>query len=231
MPRTSRFYPARSGDQIVWLRTFRNKIPNYQTPLGYVAADITAVQADCDRLAWLLETLQGTAQSFAQGVTAHLRLMQEGTGTALVAPPAFALPTTPAQPNNVLPGALKRLMNFIANLKTRTGYSDAIGEDLGVIGAQVVVDPDAVPTVKATARSGEVEINFSKDGHLGVWIESQVGGETEWAHIAIDTSDPYNDTRPLKVAGQPEKRRYRLCFWDGEPTRVWTPINEVAFGG
>ena len=40
-----------------------------------------------------------------------------------------------------------------------------------------------------------------------------------------------NDTRPLKVAGQPEKRRYRLCFWDGEPTRVWSPVIEVVFGG
>ena len=55
--------------------------------------------------------------------------------------------------------------------------------------------------------------------------------ETEWTFLAIDTSDPYNDTRPLKVAGQPEKRRYRLCFWDGEPTRVWSAVIEVVFGG
>ena len=28
--------------------------------------------------------------------------------------------------------------------------------------------------------------------------------------------------RPLRVAGQPEKRRYWLCFWDGDPTNVWS---------
>ena len=39
------------------------------------------------------------------------------------------------------------------------------------------------------------------------------------------------DISPLKVAGQPEKRRYRLCFWDGEPSRVWSPAIEVVFGG
>ena len=37
--------------------------------------------------------------------------------------------------------------------------------------------------------------------------------------------------RPLKVPHQPEQRRYRLRFWDGQPTRVWTPVMEVVFGG
>ena len=27
------------------------------------------------------------------------------------------------------------------------------------------------------------------------------------------------------------KRHYRLGFWDGQPTRVWTPVMEVVFGG
>lgn len=47
----------------------------------------------------------------------------------------------------------------------------------------------------------------------------------------MNTATPYMNTRPLKVAGQPEKRRYRLCFWDGDPTRVWSPVIEVVFGG
>jgi len=227
----ARFYPVRIGDQIVWLRNFRNKIGGYQTTLGYAAGDITAVVADCDRLAWLLDTFQQAVQSFAQAATAHLRLVQNGPGAAPVDPPAFSLPATPAPPANVVPGALKRLMLFIANLKTRPGYTPPIGEDLGIIGAETSDDPDAFPNAKATAKSGQVVINFPKDGHLGVWIESQVGNETEWTHIAIDTSDPYNDTRPLKVAGVPEKRRYRLCFWDGDPTRVWSPVVEVVYGG
>ena len=28
-----------------------------------------------------------------------------------------------------------------------------------------------------------------------------------------------------------ETRRYRLCFWDGTPTNVWTTTAEIAFGG
>ena len=41
----------------------------------------------------------------------------------------------------------------------------------------------------------------------------------------------YHDTRPLTAPNQSEKRRHRLGFWDGQPTRVWTPVMEVVFGG
>ena len=87
------------------------------------------------------------------------------------------------------------------------------------------------PPVTAEARGGEVLLTFKKRGHLGVWIESQIGGEAPWGFLSIDTTSPYHDTRPLKVPGQPEKRSYRLCYWDGEPTNAWTPTYEVAFGG
>ena len=231
MPRTSRFYHELIGDQIVWLRNFTTKIPNYRVALGYATGDITAAQADCARLIYLKETVQNAAQSFAQAITSHLKLMEDGPGNALVGLPDFALPSTPAPPDNVLPGALKRILTFIANLKTRTGYIDSVGQDLGIVGPSVTDDPNAVPTVKATAKSGEVLINFSKDGRTGVLIQGQVGIETDWSFVGIDTSDPYHDTRPLKVPGQPEKRRYRVCFWDGDPTNVWSPVIEVVFGG
>lgn len=58
-----------------------------------------------------------------------------------------------------------------------------------------------------------------------------MASDTTWSYLAIDTSSPYHDTRALRVAGQPEKRRYRLCYWDGEPTKNWSDTVEVTFGG
>lgn len=225
------YYPVRIGDQILWLRNFRNKIGSYQAPLAYSAGEITDVMADADRCIYLLDTVQSAAQSFAQSITAHIDLVQNGAGTDLVALPTFALPATPAAPANVLPGALRRLFAFVANMKTRKGFTGDIGESLQVLAATTPDDPNAVPPCDAEARSGEVVVTFKKLGRLGVWIEGQVANETDWTFLAIDTTNPYNDTRPLKVAGQPEKRRYRLCFWDGDPTKVWTATLEVVFGG
>ncbi len=226
------YYPVRVGDQIIWLRNFRNKLGNYQSTFNYTAGEVADIMADADRIAWLLETLQSAAQAFSQAVTGHLKLMLDGPpGTVLVAPPAFTLPATPAPPANVLPAALKRIILFIANLKTRAGYTDAIAQDLGIIGAQITPNPNAVPDGKADAMSGEVLIHVKKSGHLGVLIQGQVANETEWTLVGIATSAVFHDSRPLKVAGAPEKRRYRFCFWDGEPTNVWSPVVEVVYGG
>ena len=132
----------------------------------------------------------------------------------------------------MLGGALKQVFLFIKNLKTRGFYTLVVGQDLDVIGAESTDDPNAVPKVSAEARSGEVIVRFSKDGRDGVYIESQVGAEMAWSFLGIDSSDPYNDARPLKVAGAPEKRRYRVCYWDGgEPSNVWTAVVEVTYGG
>jgi hypothetical protein len=232
MPRITRYFPFRIGDQIIWLRNFRNKLGNYQAVLDYETAELTTIIADCDRSIYLLDTVNGAVQSFGTAITSHLKLVLNGPAMPdPVAIPTFALPATPAAPANVPPGALKRVFAFIKNLKTRAGYTDDIGEDLQIVGTEAVDDPNEVPTASAEARSGEVVLKFSKNGHLGVYLESQIGAETEWSYLAIDTTSPYNDTRPLKVAGQPEKRRYRLCFWDGDPTKVWTDVIEVVFGG
>jgi len=54
--------------------------------------------------------------------------------------------------------------------------------------------------------------------------------ETDWTYLAIDTRSPYSDHRPLQVPGQPEKRRYRVCYWDETLSYVWSPVLQVVFG-
>ena len=229
MPTHQNYFPNRVGDQVTWLKNYRTKIGNYQASGGYAVPEIIATQADADFSIALLETWQPAVTQFGQSATAYVNLVLNGpTGTTVVPIPTFAIAISATA---VLPGSLKRIFAFIKNLKTRAFYTPVVGQDLDIIGAAASMDPNAVPKVSAEARSGEVVVRFSKDGHMGVWVEGQVGAETAWSFLAIDTTDPYNDTRPLKVAGQPEKRRYRLCFWDGDPTNVWTAVLEVTFGG
>ena len=231
MPQISRFYPGRAGDQIVWLGNYRNKIGGYQIAGSYLIPEINATIADADVLIYLLNTVQIQAQTFAQSITSHLDLMGNGTGNALVPLPTFTLPLIPAPPANVLPGALKRIFAFITNLKTRAFYTEDIGANLQIVSSTTANDPNAVPSASAEARSNEVALTFKKSGHMGVYIETQTGDASKWTFLAISTGSPYHDTRPLSVDGQPEKRRYRLCFWDGTPTNVWTDAMEVTFGG
>jgi hypothetical protein len=82
------------------------------------------------------------------------------------------------------------------------GYTDTIGQDLAIIGAAMPPpDPDAGLTAEAEVRASEVVITLSKKGHLGLWIEGQVRNDTTWSFLAIDTTIPYNDTRPFARGG------------------------------
>ncbi len=231
MPTTNSYYPVRVGDQIIWLRNFRNKIPNYKTALGYADADITAIQADCDRLVWLMETLQGAAQSFAQAVTSHLNLMRSGTGTAAVDPPAFSLPSTPAPPANVLPGALKHVTTFIANLKTRTGYTDTMGQDLGVIGAvQPAPDPQTTkPVIKAvTVAGGKVQVQWKKGVFDGIRIEVDRG--SGWQFLDNDIKPHYDD--PTSPPPGAAVWKYRAIYLMGdEQFGQWSDPVSIAVQG
>ena len=196
MPHSNSYYPVRIGDQIIWLRNYRNKLPNHQAPLGYTDDEIAAIQADCDRLIWLLETFQEAAQSFAQAVTSHIQTLQNGPGNDLIAPPVFSLPATPVPPANVLPGALKRLTTGIRNLKTRPGYLDSLGQDLGVVApAQPAPDPQTTrPVLKLVlGAGGHVEAQLKKQGFPGARLEVD-RGNGQWVLLAIITAPHYVDT-------------------------------------
>jgi hypothetical protein len=231
MSNSNRYYPRSIGNQIIWLKNWIDKVGNYQVALAYLLADITATVQDASRVLYLLETVQGEAQSFAVAITGHVNLMQMDDTAAMTAIPGFTLPALPAPPANVMPGALKRIFAFIANLKTRAGYVDAMGLDLEVVSTTTAVDPMAVPVGNVVAQSGEVVLTFKKAGYPGVLIQQETGAGTAWTTLAITTSSPYHDVRPLAVAGVPEMRRYRLCFWDNVPTNNWSATFEVTFGG
>ncbi len=94
-----------------------------------------------------------------------------------------------------LPDALKRLLAFIKNLKTRGDCTEAIGQDLGVIGTE---EPDADPaTTKPLIKAilgtgGMVEIQWKKLGFTGVRIEVD-RGNGQWVFLDIDTKPHYQD--------------------------------------
>ena len=70
--------------------------------------------------------------------------------------------------------------------------------------------------------------------HLyGVHIYARLVGQTVWTRIALDTSSPYIDGRPLAVAGVPEHREYMLRGCDINEAEVGqdSDIVSITFGG
>jgi hypothetical protein len=101
----------------------------------------------------------------------------------------------------------------VRRIKASAGYTEAIGEQLGIEGAESA-QPQAgdQPDLKAiSVLPGEVIVTFQKRGYSGVEISSKRAAETEFTFLARDTQEPYTDTRPNLAQG-PETRQYRAQF-------------------
>jgi hypothetical protein len=59
-------------------------------------------------------------------------------------------------------------------------------------------------------------MDWVKSTSDGVIIESQRGSEVDWTPMGTDRFAPWIDTRAPLVAGQPEVRRYRIRYLDGD---------------
>jgi hypothetical protein len=226
-----KWYPSRITDQIPWLENFRTKLPGYETPLGLPPAHVDACVASCRFVIYILSQWLAAVRTFGPAATEAVDLLLSGEGPDAVVLPVFTPPTLPTGVASVPPGALTRLFDLVALIKSSAAYTQTIGEDLGIVAPEDTAD-HPVPVFKLEAVQGAacqaVKISFTKYNHMGVWIESRRGtGGFEF--LAIDTESPYLDERPLLAAGQPEIREYRLRYWDkGTPNGDWTDTAKIT---
>jgi hypothetical protein len=229
MKRTN-YYPSRIGDQVNWLDNFSVKLPVHATGLALADPEVTAAVADAKWGKYVLGSWLTAVRNFSPSTTDAVDDVLTGEGGTVIVLPTFAAPALPAGVTAQLPGTLTRIFALIASMKLSSGYTEAIGTDLGIVGSEATEKP--LPKFSAETEQGAgcqcVHLRFAKYGHMGVYIESRRGAGT-WEFLAIDTESPYEDERPLLVAGQPEVREYRMRFWDkGTPNGDWTDVVRVT---
>lgn len=226
------YYPSRLASQVLWLNNYADKVSGYATGLGLNATAITGTVADAKYLSYTLGLWLGDVRTFAQSATEYIEIAQTGlTGGSPYPPPVFTAPALPAGVVVVAAGALTRIFNFVQEIKSAPGFNNVMGEELGVLGAELN-DDHATPRVTLKLGQGDacqcVDIFFIKYTHQGVYIESRRNGGN-WEFLGIDTEKPYTDDRPLLAPGQAEVREYRLRFWDkGTPNGPWSDVAKIA---
>ncbi len=103
---------------------------------------------------------------------------------------------------------------LVQRMKLSPNYTEAIGQELGIIGAQDTTDlSTGKPTLTATALpGGDAEVQFNKSISQGVDVYAKRDGDADFVFLARDTQSPYLDNRPLLQAGKPELRRYKAIY-------------------
>jgi len=227
----NRWFPSRVGDQITFFGNFRTKLPGYATPLGLAAGVVTAAVADSEWLMYVLSEWLPAVRTFAEAGTEAATEAQTGDGMALMSLPTF---TPPAGGTAVNTGALQRIFGLVQTIKDSTGYTEAIGQDLGLVGAEKGA-PDFTtfgPVLKITRAPAGVTVGWNwqdKRAFLDL-IELEVDRGPGWGLLAYDTTPGYNDTAPIPA--NPTKWKYRGIYRVGDQ-RVgqWSAEASVNVGG
>ena len=83
-------------------------------------------------------------------------------------------------------------------IKNDPTYTNAVGVDFDIIGAEVIFDPKTFkPILTLRHVSNGVEVSFEKSETDGINLYRRVEGEEVWRYMARDTHSPYIDTKKM----------------------------------
>lgn len=230
------FYPRRQGDQIVWLTTFASQLPGAATALGLAAGTVTAAVADCQWVAYLLQTWLPAVRNWAQGCTDTVAAAQTGSGTGAMALPAFAAPALPTGVTAQAPGSLTRIFALVQSIKDGGKCSDALATTLGIVGAEET-GPDLAavqPPLAAKFNGSHVDVKTGWGGNQdyldAIELQKDWGDGKGFIYHATLTGVVFQDSSALPAAKTVWAYRaiYRVA---GQQTGHWSGPVSVAVGG
>jgi hypothetical protein len=221
--------PAREDELLPWFNNFNTKLPGYAATLALNPGDLTTVADDTAMVGFAVNNVTIFKAEQKEWVDFKNLELYGPVGS-----PTPGVPTVPAitPPTLVAPGLIRRTRDIVLRIKAHPNYTEVIGEDLGIIGAEQAGADLVKPDGKAEALPNhEVRITFVKAGHDGVDVESQRAAETTWSYLAFDGFSPYIDNRPPLLVGQPEERRCRLRYRDNDlPVGEYSDVYVVTAG-
>lgn len=191
------------------LTNLSDKLSTYQAALGLTAGQLTAAADDAAMMDFMTHSIS-TSKSYGQGWTALKDDARKGKGSDPIATfPSPVNVTTP--PTAVLPGIEERFRSLAAQIKANPAYTNAMGEDLGIVADQDTTVLTA-PQLKVEMKGGSPVISFKKSISDGIRLYSQRGTEKSFSFLAVDTRSPYVDTRPNETPDTPETRQYYAYY-------------------
>ena len=126
----------------------------------------------------------------------------------------------------------QRLTALVARIKAHPGYTEAIGQDLDIIGAEQTLDTtNAKPALKLELQAGHPNVKWTKGGFdaLEIWVDRGTG---TFVYLATDTIPDYLDTAPLPAPGQSALWKYKAIYrLSDQQVGQWSDVVSIAVHG
>ena len=245
-----RYLPQGDPGKNSWLTNFANKLAGYASKYNLTAAEVADMIASQLVFAYWFN-YQTQFKEYMLKLTAYKNELRDGVpagGSPSVEPTPPVIGPVPAA---VAPGIFGRATSIGNRIKENTGYTVADGNDLGLEGAEVIVDTNIKPVIKTVlAAGGHPELQWKKgagtDGiHFfvkrGTGVTPTPGSPTPpgggaalpgFIFLASDTEPHYTDTAALPALGQSEVWTYKaIYFSDGANFGQWSDEVKVTVTG
>lgn len=213
---SQRWFPQSNAQRAAWFNNFATQFAALMAHLGFVAADVTAVENDNDVVQYGFEEGQN-ADNYADAVRSYRKQITEGD----IGDPT---PVWPAAPNILDPpivptGIFERLDNLVKRIRVAPNYTNDDGLLLGIVGTaspgQESLENES-PTLKAKAVPGNVvQVDFIRGKSDGIAVETQIDNSIDWTSAGSFFKSPAELPIPAGPNNLPRAVRLRARFLDG----------------
>lgn len=223
----SYYMPKDDNGKMALLDLLATRLPIYADTLDIREADITSLQADAAAFRYMMNAyniIQGNARQW----TAFKNLQRDG-GSGSGAFPAAA--NLPAPVPTVLPGIIPRVTALIARIKTARNYTEAIGQDLNIVGSTQIIDPNSwKPIIDITIKAGRPVIQWTKGDADSIEIWADRGDDKGLSFHTITTDPNFIDSSP--TPGNSALWKYKAIYrLRDEQVGSWSDVISIAIGG
>ena len=203
--------------KLAWLINFNNKIvATYGEFFALTVAQLLSLLNDTNAFKYISQFNDVSLATYHSSITFKDELRDGPVSVLAPAFPTFVLPGV--VPTAVPYGIFIRATELVNIIKNHPKYNTAIGKDLGIIGADSVVDwTTAQPQkVKAKSSAGVIIGSYLKGQADGARIECKRGTETVFSTVTNVSKSTFIDERPNLLPDLPEKRQYRIWLLKGD---------------
>ena len=180
---TNSFFPKADPSLVAWATNYKEKIVLYGVILGMTPAEIDAEIAICDVIITSINGVNAQKTTLKKVIDIRDEVI------------------------NLQGGELRA---DIARHKTATGYTEAIGQDLGIIGTSVEFDPNSYkPILTVELFGGNIRFRFVKAGVNGLNIYKRQKGTSNFILLSRATKSPFDFHPTLVEANKPEHWEFR----------------------